>query len=96
MINQLKNPRRFKFILFNETKFRLINANHFNYPEDSIIKLNHLIYEDYENSFIKLQNFNFNETFKEILPDKTEFTEEDCNPYIAYQQEYNKHFRKVI
>lgn len=95
MINQLKNPRRFKFVLFNETKFRLINSSYYNDIETALNKLNHLIYEDYENSFIKLENFKFNKTFKEIFPDKTEF-EEDRNPYIAYQQEYNIHFRKTI
>jgi len=94
MYNNLKDPRNFGYILFNETKFRLINGFYYNDLETSLNKLNHLIYQDYENSFIKLENFNFNKTFKEIFPDKTEYID-DCNPYTTYQQQYNKQLRKV-
>lgn len=93
MINKLKNPRRFKFVLVNETKFRLINFSYYNDLETALNKLNHLIYEDFDNTLVKLGHFNFHNTFKEIFPDKTEYKDE-WN--IHWQQQYNKHFRKTI
>ena len=93
MINQLKNARRFKFILFNETKFRLINFSFYNDLETSLNKLNHLIFEDFESILVKPESFYFNKTFKEIFPDKTEYKDD---PNTHWQQEYNKHFRKTL
>ncbi len=92
MINQLKNPRNFGYILFNETKFRETNFSYFDDLETSLSKLNHLIFEDYQNYIVKLELVyfkNYKKLFKEIFPDKTEFIDD-------YQQEYHKHFRKTI
>jgi len=88
MINQLKNPRNFGYILFNETKFRETNFSYFDDLETSLSKLNHLIFEDYQNYIVKLELVyfkNYKKLFKEIFPDKTESEEEDHN-----------HFRKTI